>query len=192
MTWCIYLTHPEVSIDPEVPIQKWALSAEGRERAAKAAALPFAKDIKTVVSSNETKAIETAKIFCERFGLKPLSPPALHENDRSATGYLPPDEFEKTADAFFANPDDSIRGWERAIDAQMRIVTGVRAVLRSVKEDAPVLFTGHGAVGTLLMCHLMGAPISRAHDQKRGGSWYRFEKDWLTLQTGSSLAWTEL
>jgi len=192
MTWCVYLTHPEVEIDPDVPIQEWRLSEIGRDRAALAADLPFANDFQRIVSSGEVKAVETAEIVGGHLELKPLVLKALHENDRSATGYLAREEFERTADQFFANPDVSIRGWERAIDAQMRIVTGIRAVLRSVQEDDPVLFTGHGAVGTLLMCHLMGAPISRAHDQKRGGSWYRFEKDWLTSQSAPNLAWTEL
>lgn len=192
MTWCVYLTHPEVVIDKDIPIPEWTLSSLGRERAAKAAQLPFAGDIRRVVSSGEVKAVETAEVFCQQHSLKPLALKALHENDRSATGFLPPEEFEKTADLFFANPDDSIRGWERAVDAQMRIVTGIRAVLRSVKEDDPVLFTGHGGVGTLLMCHLMGTSISRTHDQKRGGSWYKFDKDWLISQTAPSLVWTEL
>ncbi|QDG74731.1 histidine phosphatase family protein [Labrenzia sp. PHM005] len=192
MTWCVYLTHPEVIIDKDIPIPEWSLSDLGRERAAKAAVLPFAKDIKRVVSSGEVKAVETAEVFCEPFGLKPLALKALHENDRSATGFLPPEEFEKTADLFFAHPDTSIRGWERAIDAQMRIVTGIQAALRTIDDEAPVLFTGHGGVGTLLMCHLMGAPISRIHDQKRGGSWYRFDKTWLASQSAPDLAWTEL
>lgn len=28
----------------------------------------------------------------------------MHENDRSATGFLPPPEFEAVANQFFANP----------------------------------------------------------------------------------------
>ncbi|MCK7613358.1 histidine phosphatase family protein [Roseibium sediminicola] len=192
MSWCIYLTHPEVKIDPEVPVPDWGLSETGRERAARAAALPFAGDIRQVISSSEQKAIETAQVFCGRKGVFHRALRFLHENDRSATGFLPPLEFEATADAFFAKPHDSVRGWERAVDAQDRIVTGVKSALRHIPEDDPVLFVGHGAVGTLLMCHLMAVPISRAHDQKRGGSWYRFDKDWLMTQTGRNLAWTEL
>jgi hypothetical protein len=49
----------------------------------------------------------------------------MHENDRSATGFLPPDEFETVANRLFAEPLVSIRGWERAIDAQLRIVREV-------------------------------------------------------------------
>lgn len=36
------------------------------------------------------------------------------ENDRSSTGFLPPEEFEVVADAFFAQPGVSVRGWETA------------------------------------------------------------------------------
>jgi hypothetical protein len=36
--------------------------------------------------------------------------PVMRENDRAATGFLPPAEFEVTADAFFARPRESVRG----------------------------------------------------------------------------------
>jgi broad specificity phosphatase PhoE len=192
MTWCAYLTHPEVVIDPDIPVPEWGLSETGRERAAKAAFLPFAKDIRQVISSTERKALETAQVFAGRMGVFQRALPFLHENDRSATGFLPPAEFEQTADLFFADPYTSVRGWERAIDAQDRIVNGVKSALRHVGEEDPILFVGHGAVGTLLMCHLMATPISRHHDQRRGGSWYRFEKSWLMTQAGRNLAWTDL
>ena len=192
MTWCAYLTHPEVLVDPDVPVPEWGLSDTGRERAVKATVLPFAKDIRQVISSAEKKALDTAQVFSGRLRVFQRSLPFLHENDRSATGFLPPEEFERTADLFFADPHHSVRGWERAIDAQDRIVNGVKSALRHIPEEDPVLFVGHGAVGTLLMCHLMAAPISRHHDQRRGGSWYRFEKSWLMSQAGRNLAWTVL
>jgi broad specificity phosphatase PhoE len=101
--------------------------------------------------------------------------PAMHENDRSATGFLPPTRFEEMADLFFARPAESVLGWERAIDAQARIVAEVDACLeRPLSGD--ILFVGHGAVGTLLWCALSGAPIGRAHDQTPGGGfWFAFD-----------------
>lgn len=92
----------------------------------------------------------------------------MHENDRSTTGYLPPDEFERVADGFFASPKTSIRGCERAIDAQVRVVREVEAML-ATPGDGDVLIVGHGAVGTLLYCHLASLPIDRRHDQPPGG-----------------------
>ena len=192
MSFCIYLTHPEVVIDPKVPVPDWGLSEPGRSRAAKTADLPWAKEIRHVVASGERKAIETADIFATAFGLPVLTVDAMHENDRSATGFLPPDAFERLADAFFANPQRSIQGWEPAADAQNRIVGAVRAFLASVPEDDPVLFAGHGGVGTLLKCHILNTTISRAHDQIGGGHWYLFTKQDLAGQSAGVLDWIRL
>jgi broad specificity phosphatase PhoE len=102
---------------------------------------------------------------------------AMNENDRSARGFLPPDEFETTANQFFAQPLVSIQGWERAIDAQLRIVREVEHVLAR-NRAGDVLFVGHGAVGTLLFCHYSGFAIDRAYDQPAGGGQYfAFVKD---------------
>ena len=68
--------------------------------------------------------------------------------------------------------------------AQARIVAEVEAVL-SGPLDGDVLLVGHGAVGTLLWCALMGKPISRAHDQLPGGGcWYGFPLDGRVPETG--------
>jgi broad specificity phosphatase PhoE len=102
---------------------------------------------------------------------------AMHENDRSSTGFLPPSEFEMVANQFFAKPLVSTRGWERAIDAQLRIVREVEHVLTR-NRAGDVLFVGHGAVGTLLFCHYSNFAIDRAHDQSAGGGHYfAFVKD---------------
>jgi broad specificity phosphatase PhoE len=96
---------------------------------------------------------------------------AMHESDRSATGFLPPNEFESAANEFFAHPDRSVRGWERAVDAQARIVRETERVLIS-HRGGDVLFVGHGAVGTLLFCHYSKIAIARVHDQSGGGGHY--------------------
>ena len=93
----------------------------------------------------------------------------MGENDRSATGFLPSDAFEAMADRFFGFPQISAQGWEKAIDAQSRIVAAVSRALAAVPRERPVVFCGHGAVGTLLKCHLDGRPIARSEDQSRHG-----------------------
>lgn len=168
MTIIRYLTHPQVQIDPDVPVPKWGLSPVGRARTETAAQSCWLASTIRIVSSGERKAIETAEIIAGRLGLAIEIREAMHENDRSATGFLAPAEFEQVADRFFAEPHLSIRGWERAVDAQSRIVREAEAVL---SQDRPgdVLFVGHGAVGTLLFCHYAGHPIDRVHDQPAGG-----------------------
>ena len=76
-------------------------------------------------------------------------------------------------------PDDSVRGWERARDAQARIIAGVKTVLGREDVPSPLAIVGHGGVGTLLLCHLLGEPISRRYEQpgSEGGNFYRFTRD---------------
>lgn len=165
----VYITHPQVMMDPKMPVPDWGLSPLGRARAEALAARPWVKDLARVVTSMEAKARETGAILARAAGVEAEALPDFHENDRSATGYLPPEEFEKAADAFFARPRESFRGWETAEAAQARVVRAVRAALAGHPQDRPVALVGHGAVGTLLWLALSGRPISRQADQPPGG-----------------------
>ena len=86
----VYITHPQVRIDANVPVPEWGLSDVGRARAEAAAAQPWAKALKRIVSSDEAKAIELAEILGRAAGVKVEIAEDAHENDRSATGFLPP------------------------------------------------------------------------------------------------------
>lgn len=166
--YALYITHPQVAIDPSVPVPDWGLSDRGRERARLAAARDWARRLGRIVASMERKAIETAQILAAgRLAVE--TDHAMGENDRSATGYLPPEAFEAAADMFFAHPEQSFRGWERAADAQARIVAAVERALAGHDPALPIAFVGHGGVGTLLKCRLAGVPIRRSGDQPAGG-----------------------
>jgi len=167
--FALYITHPQVKIDPTVPVPKWGLSEIGVSRARIAATRPWASQLKRILSSDETKAIETAEILAAAAGICVEIIEAMQENDRSATGFLPPPEFEKAADWFFAHPTESFHGWETAASAQARIVKAVDVVLATHDPSQPIAFVGHGGVGTLLKCHLAGQPIGRSRDQAGGG-----------------------
>ncbi|WP_095199127.1 histidine phosphatase family protein [Mesorhizobium carmichaelinearum] len=166
-----YVTHPQVQIDAAIPVPEWGLSDIGRARAVAMLDQPWVGSIRRIVSSAERKAIETAQILASHLRLAVEVRQRMHENDRSATGFLPPPEFEAVADQFFANPHESVRGWERAIDAQHRIVSEVTAVLDG-DEACDVAIIGHGGVGTLLLLCLSGREISREADQPAGGGNY--------------------
>lgn len=163
-----YLSHPEVVIDPETPVPDWGLSETGRARARRFAENPALDTVRRIVSSDERKARETAEILAAPRGLPVEIRADSHENDRSATGFLPPPAFQAMADQFFAEPETSADGWERAIDAQARILGAYRAVVAAPGEG-DIVMVGHGGVGTLLYCALAGLPISRTHDQPGGG-----------------------
>jgi broad specificity phosphatase PhoE len=166
----LFVSHPEVVIDPATPVPRWHLAPEGIDRLRR---LRIGSAPAAIWSSDETKAIESAGILAARFGLPVQVHPGLAEMDRSSTGYRPRAEFERLADAFFARPDASIEGWERAVDAQRRVVAAAQDILATL-GTGDIILVGHGGTGTLLMCALAGLPIARAHDQPAAGCTWRF------------------
>ncbi len=172
----IFLTHAQVEVDPTVPVVDWPLNKTGRARHATFDNDPALANLTAIYVSRERKARDGAAIHGAASGIAPILVTALHENDRSATGYLPPAAFERRADAFFARPEDSIDGWERAIDAQARIVCATRTLAETDASGGDILIVAHGAVGALLRCDLLSGPITRDEDQPAGGGcWFAFD-----------------
>jgi broad specificity phosphatase PhoE len=171
-----FITHPNVVISRDLPVPRWPLSARGRERMRAGLAQPWVRSLTSIYCSREQKAIDGAAILAGHLSLPFKQVEALGENDRSATGFLPPEEFERVADQFFGSPEVSVRGWERAIDAQARIVQAVERIAATDKSSGAIAIVSHGAVGTLLYCHLAGEPIARRWDQppNGGGNYYSF------------------
>jgi broad specificity phosphatase PhoE len=168
-----FLTHPEVEVDPDVLVPQWGLAQDGRRRLDRVAREPWPRPSRPSPAA-ETKARETAGALAALRGVHIREDHELGENDRSATDFLRPPEFEATADEFFSNPDVSIRGWETAQDAQERILRAVdRAIAAAGGGDIAVV--SHGGVGTLFLCHLIGVPIDRQHDQPGQGSFFCFD-----------------
>jgi broad specificity phosphatase PhoE len=177
MTIVHFITHPEVSIDAAVPVPDWPLSPVGSRRMQAAMRQPWLAAVRSVFCSAERKAMDAAAVVANHLGLRRIVVEALGENDRSATGYLPKGEFEALADAFFAQPDDSVRGWERARGAQRRIVDAVERAISMSVADGDIAIVSHGGVGTLFLCHLKGVAISRSEDQpgEGGGNFFSFD-----------------
>ncbi len=181
-----FITHPEVVIDPAVPVPDWTLSPEGMRRMGLALHRPWLSRARAIFSSAERKAKDAAHLMAKHFQLSPVVMTELGENDRSATGYLPKTEFETVADAFFARPHEAVRGWERAMDAQRRIIRAVKRVASLAPAQGDVAIISHGGVGALLLCHLRGEAISRNADQPGGGGGnvFSFDAESLQLKSG--------
>ena len=195
MSYALYVTHPQVVQDPDVPVPRWGLSPKGRERAERFANHRMARAAGRIISSNETKALELAQALASVSGARIEAGENFGENDRSSTGFVPHERFEQRADSFFAEPEVSVEGWERAIDARARVVRAFGAALAGHDPSLPVVFTGHGAVGTLLKCHLGSRRIARGEDQRRigdpgGGNVFVVRlsdrtllSDWMAMET---------
>jgi broad specificity phosphatase PhoE len=174
VTVAYFITHPEVVVDPSTPVPRWHLSDGGIHRMRAFASLYDGGQPSAVWASAETKAIEAAGILAGHFGLPVHVHHGLHENDRSATGFLPPSDFDRMADAFFARPEESVQGWERAVDAQARVAAAVDEILQDFSGES-IAVVAHGGVGTLLLCKYLGVPISRIADQPFQGHFWAFD-----------------
>lgn len=183
MARLLIITHPEVIVDPNVPITDWGLNEKGRARAASFAASDTFANVSHIWSSDEQKAREAAEILAAPRGLSVEINKGLGENDRSATGFLPPDAFEAAADAFFAEPQISFRGWETAVQAQTRMRRAIASIIQTHTGRDLAIVT-HGAVGTLLWCALAGRPIDRQYDQPGQGHYWQADLRTLTPETG--------
>lgn len=148
-----YLTHPQVLVEPLKDVCRWSLNPVGQARvSALAAHLGFLSRTHRVISSDETKALETAEPIALALGAELEVRKRMHENDRSATGFLPPEEFEAVADRFFAEPSKSVRGWETAEDAQRRSVASSLKSMPALKAFRMVMFSLSDMVESALSC----------------------------------------
>jgi broad specificity phosphatase PhoE len=170
-----FITHPDVIVDLSVPVEKWDLSALGLEKLRRMFRQPWLCNIGEIYSSKETKAVTAAKMLADHRGSKNKEINELGEMDRSATGPLPPKQFEQTVKKFFLNPEKSICGWEKAVDAQKRIVSAVYGIIKNSKTQKDIVVISHGGVGTMLLCHLKNIPISQSEDQPSQGHYFVFE-----------------
>ncbi|NND89606.1 MAG: histidine phosphatase family protein [Granulosicoccus sp.] len=169
-----FISHADVLIDPDIPVPEWGLSAIGKSRHHRFNEIALRLGITEIYSSDEQKSIDAADILSGGLGIEFQIVPQLHENDRSSTGYLQSLEFEKTADEFFQHPNESIRGWESAADAQCRIVSAIVTILKHSDADGNIAVLSHGGVGALLMCKLLNIPITRKMDQPGSGGGHYF------------------
>jgi broad specificity phosphatase PhoE len=144
-----FITHPEVVIDPAIPIPQWPLSERGWSRMRRLLSRDWIPQVEAIYCSTEQKALDGAAIISEATRMPFHQVAALGEHDRSATGYLPRAEFEATIEAFLARPSESIRGWERAVAAQSRLVGALERIA----------YTTAGAGSIAVVSHRGGLPV---------------------------------
>jgi broad specificity phosphatase PhoE len=130
--------------------------------------------------------MDGAAILAAHLGIGYKTVEALGEIDRSATGYLPKKEHDAAANLLFRQPEESVRGWERAVDAQQRMIAAMETLLMNDLGGEDTVVVTHGAVATLYLCHLKGRPISKdeAPPGAHGGDYYCFDAQTRSLVHG--------
>ena len=173
----IYFTHTQIRVDPAAPVRDWHLSDEGRARVLRVVNAPWMSRVTRVVTSSEYRVIETAHILAARRDLPVEIKPEFDDSGRPPADFLSVMELEQDARRLLRPAAESARpGWEPAADAQRRVAGGIDAVLDARSDDGDLLIVGQGRIGTLLLCHLAGLPISREHFQPTpGGNLFAFD-----------------
>ncbi|MBA2345095.1 MAG: histidine phosphatase family protein [Rubrobacter sp.] len=146
----ILVKHARPEILPELPPNRWRLSDEGRRDCAALAKRLREYAPSVIVSSEEPKAIETARIVAERMDVNRCVHHNLHEHDRTGAPFGTEAEFRLSARKFFRNPETLVWGNETAAQARDRFTGAIDAVLQQYRESNVVVVT-HGTVISLFI-----------------------------------------
>lgn len=175
MTKLIYITHPSVNIDKNVLPQFWDLSEKGFIEAEKLMDEYFWKDVKAIYSSVEPKAYSVARIASDKFKIPHQAFKELGEADRSATPFLPIDEYMQAIKYSYEHPDGNHLGWESHNSMMKRNATKLEEIMKS-HHDETIAIIGHGGAGTTVKCFIKSIEPNFAEDPQKTGCY--FIADW--------------
>lgn len=174
-TTLIYITHPQVDLDPEIEISKCKISSEGWIAVDRLLKSNFWKGVKALYSSEETKAVQVAEKTSQTFGLRLRSLESLNELDRESTGLLPLEEYMDAVKFTYKNPEESFRGWETLQSSFERNTKTISNIMAG-DTGKTVAIIGHGSAGTLIKCFIKGVSPSFKEDPQKTGCY--FVADW--------------
>lgn len=151
----IFVKHSLPEIVPGLPAAEWHLSEEGRRRCAPLARVLAGLNPDGLVSSQEPKALETARLAARHLGLPVCSFPDLHEHTRRSTDFTTPDVFQQQVSALFREPGRLVFGEETADQAHARFAAAVTTALAESGFGNPAIVT-HGTVISLFVSRITG------------------------------------
>jgi broad specificity phosphatase PhoE len=153
----VLVKHSLPLISPRVTAADWRLSPEGIARCAALAERLRAFTPRTIASSVEPKAAETARQVGDRLGVPVKLVLGLHEHDRRDATVLGDAAFERAIAALFAAPFDLVFGRETAAAALARFDLAVAGLLAAAPPDDDVIAVSHGTVISLFVAAHTGS-----------------------------------
>ena len=153
MPQLVLIKHSAVVVDAALPPKEWRLSAEGRRLCRPLAAALRMHDLSLLVSSDETKAVETADLVSRRLRIEARTAPDLDEHRRPFVEH--PEEFELRMDQFFAEPSRRVFGEESAEEAMARFSAAIDAV-PTADAGRNTGVVAHGTVIALYAAPMLG------------------------------------
>ena len=128
----------------------WPLSERGEEQARLLGGQSFWDEVKAIVTSDEPKAIATVSRIAFERQIPMFTNPNLRELKRTP-GWL--EDYEARVLEVLQKPALSIGGWERAADAQARMVACFDELVKKF-DPRPFVIVSHGMAISLLLASL--------------------------------------
>lgn len=146
----ILVKHSVPILNGEVPSNEWVLSEVGKNNCKKLSKMLAKYETNYIFSSNEPKAIETAKLVAGILNKDVKIELGLHEHERTNEKLLSSELFISKMKEFFTKQDELIFGEETAIQAQKRFFNAVKEITNKYQEENIIIVT-HGTVITLFI-----------------------------------------
>ena len=168
MTKLIYITHPSVEIDKNKLPHEWGLSEKGFDQVKLLMEQTFWPEVDVIYSSIEPKAMQVAKMASEKYGIPWFQEKDLGEADRTATPFLPLEEYMAAIQQAYTSPDENIKGWE----SHHQMMKRNSVILEKIKienQGKTIVIVGHGGAGTTVKCYIKGIEPQFSEDPKQTG-----------------------
>lgn len=148
----ILIKHSMPTLSSETPPNEWTLSEEGIKKAILFAPYLEKYNFGKIFSSEEPKAIQTARIFGEKLNKKVEIIKGIHEHERNSNRVIyPKEQWEELMKSFFEFPNELIYGEETAAEAKIRFRTSILKLVNDNPTDEDIVVVTHGTVMTLFI-----------------------------------------
>jgi broad specificity phosphatase PhoE len=152
----VLIRHSNTQPMPGVVAKSWPLSETGRARCNLLAQRLAGYTIDRLITSEETKAIETGSLIAERLGKPWQSASGLHEHDRSnVTTWHSTAEFEAIIADLFARPHELVYGLESADTCYIRFADALNMLLGAYPTETLAIVT-HATAMSLFISRVTG------------------------------------
>ena len=147
----ILIRHAETAPEWGLPAETWGLSSTGAAQAEALARASFWPEIRALYSSDEPKAVATARPAAVSHGLRLRLVPGVREV-RRPVGRL--EDYDAAVRGYLGGTG-RWPGWEPLAAAELRVWRSIGRILRAHPEGY-VAIVSHGLVLALYACRLLG------------------------------------
>lgn len=143
---------------------------------ADSSAIQTSSRLEAVYCSNLSRAVRSAEIIAEPYGLQPVETPDFRERNFGMWEGMTFKEIkEKCPEEFASWADNPLKyspsGGESTIEVKNRIIPPLNRILSDHKGEN-IAVVAHGGVNRIILCHFLGIPLENI---------FRIEQDYAAV-----------